>query len=152
MSPYRGYIVLAVQLFTSTSVLSGLAAPPRCRCTPPDPCWSAVPWISLNASIGGRLAVTRDPLEPCLVDLTSLACSQVLNATDNEFAVSSVPDGFLRTGLFGTWNLSSVQSSYAVLAESEADVSAAVAFATQYNLRVTVKGTGHGAYATPLST
>lgn len=123
---------------------SQASSTPGCRCTPPDPCWLSIPWAALNASVGGRLVDTSDPLEVCLADLAGPACAAALNATDNEFAVTGESDGFTRTGLFGTWNSSSVQSAYVLLAESEEDVSAGVAFAAAHNLRVTVKGTGHG--------
>jgi len=42
--------------------------------------------------------------------------------------------------------LTAFQASYAVAAESEADVSAVVAFAHRYNLRLVVKSTGHDWY------
>lgn len=124
--------------------IAAASSAPQCRCTISNPCWSAVPWGILNASVGGRLIATSDPLAPCIANLSSLACAAALNATDNEFDVTGTPDGFTRTGLFGTWNLTTVQSAYALLAESEADISAGIAFAAAHNLRVTVKGTGHG--------
>ena len=45
-------------------LFSGLAAlqQPRCRCLPGDPCWAKVDWASLNASVGGRLEVSVDPI------------------------------------------------------------------------------------------
>ena len=53
------------------------------------------------------------------------------------------PSGYLHTGLFNVWNLSTRLSAYSVLAESGEDVAAATAFGTRYNLRVVVKNTGH---------
>ena len=91
--------------------------------------------------------MTRDPLAVCVADARAAACAAALRATDDEFALTAAPDGFTRTGLFGTWDSSTVQSSYVVLAESAADVQAAVAFAHVHDLRVTVKGTGHGWFA-----
>jgi hypothetical protein len=43
----------------------------------------------------------------------------------------------------GTWNISTSLSAYSVLAETEADVQATVAFAARHNLRLVVKNTGH---------
>lgn len=43
----------------------------------------------------------------------------------------------------GTWNVSTQLSAYSVLAETESDVQATVAFAAQHNLRLVVKNTGH---------
>lgn len=69
------------------------AARGSCRCTPPAPCWDAVPWATLNASIGGRLAVSVDPLAICSADAHSAACDVALNASDDEFWLSAQPNG-----------------------------------------------------------
>ena len=37
----------------------------KCRCVPPDPCWSAVPFDKLNASVAGRLEKSVDELKIC---------------------------------------------------------------------------------------
>ena len=120
--------------------------PPTCRCLPADACWAAVPWAQLNASVGGRLVVTRetDPLLPCVTNASSPACAAALAASDDEFALTAAADGFTRTGLFNVWNLSDTRSAFAVLAQSEIDVVEAVKFAQSNNLRLTAKGTGHG--------
>lgn len=126
------------------------ALPPSgtCRCLPSAPCWDAVPFAALNASVWGRLlALEEDELAPCLTNVTSPACSADLNATDNEFWLSSQPWGYLHTGQFRVWNISGCYPSYAVAARSEADIQAAVAFALAHNLRLVVKGTGHDWYA-----
>jgi hypothetical protein len=123
------------------------AAAPGCRCVPPDPCWDAVPWAALNASVGGRLAATVDPMSVCTGGgLNSAACATALNASDNEFWLTAQPGGYLHTGQFSLWNMSSSLSAFVVLAESEDDISAAVAFASAHNLRLAVKGTGHDWY------
>ena len=110
--------------------------------------WSAVPWAALNQSVGGRLEASEDPLSVCRGGgLTSAACDAALNATDDEFWLSSQPNGYLHTGLFGVWNLSTQLSAYSVRAASEADVQATVAFASAHNLRLVVKSTGHDWYA-----
>lgn len=106
-----------------------------------------MPWSQLNASVGGRLSALADPLAPCAADANSTACAAALASSDDEFWLSSFPGGYLHTGTFGAWNLSTFQASLAVAAESEADVSATVAFAQKYNLRLVVKSTGHDWYA-----
>ena len=124
-----------------------LAQAPGCRCLPADACWAAVPWAELNASVGGRLAASADPLAPCAADAgRAPGCAALLNQTDDEFFLTSQPAGFTRPGVFGGWNLTTRASAYAVLAESSADVQAAVAFAAAHNLRLAVKGTGHDWY------
>ena len=136
----------AAVLFLSTP-LGVVAQAPGCRCTPPAPCWDVVPWSSLNASVGGRLVAVGDPLGACAADSSSEACVAALNASDNEWWLTSSPGGYLHTGTYGQWNLTTAQAALAVAAESEADVSATVAFAQAHNLRLVVKATGHDWYA-----
>ena len=128
--------LVSVALVASSSASS-------CRCTPDLPCWASVPWDSLNASVSGRLAVSVDPMAPCAAALNSPACDAALNASDNEFWLTAQPNGFLHTGLFSVWNISTRLSAFSVLAETEADVAAGVAFAAKYNLRLVIKNTGH---------
>ena len=104
------------------ALLATSAAEPFCRCTPTSACWSAIPWPSLNASVGGRLAASVDPLAACLTDVNGTDCDSLLSRTDDEFWLSSVPSGFLHTGQFGAWNLSTQLSSYVLLAQSESDI------------------------------
>lgn len=120
-----------------------------CRCVPPMPCWSAVPWASLNSSVEGRLRRSEDELASCLSQyggsLSSTECAQDLESTDDEFWLSSKPNGYQHTGLFNVWNTSRI-SEYSVLAETEEDFQATVKFAHDHNLRLVVKNTGHDWY------
>ena len=141
---------MIVPSFLALSLLLPLAsaafAPKGCRCLPSDACWASVPFAQLNASIGGRLIYITDPYAACVADSNSASCAQALQSSDDEFWLTSQPDGYLHTGQFGVWNMSSAQASLAVVALSEADVQAAVAFAAAWNLRVSVKSTGHDWY------
>ena len=121
-------------------------ARPRCRCLPSDPCWKRVPWASLNASVHGRLEVSVDEMAPCMKAIGSAECSAALEGSDDEFWLTSRPNGFQHTGLFGVWNISDRLSSYSVRAETEADFQATIAFAAAHNLRLVVKATGHDWY------
>jgi FAD/FMN-containing dehydrogenase len=148
-------MVLAVALLISRLAQSAghldPPAPSQCRCVAPHPCAAAVPWPALNASVGGRLVPVLDPLRSCQRDLRGTACAAALNATDDEFWLSAQPGGYLHSGQYGRWNVSAAVSggsfgsggSFAVAAECEADVQAAVAFAADHNLRLVVKSTGH---------
>lgn len=53
---------------------------------------------------------------------------------------------YLHTGQFGVWNISALFPSFSVVAQTEEDFQATVAFAQQYNLRLVIKGTGHDWY------
>ena len=90
-----------------------------------------------------------DAMAPCAANWSTAECAAALAGSDNEFWLSSRPGGYLHTGLFNTWNLSAALGgarSYAVAAQSEADVQVTVAFAAQHNLRLVVKSTGHDWY------
>lgn len=133
-------------LAVSSALLAASSQAPGCRCLPSDACWVAVPWAELNASVAGRLVATADPLAPCAADVNSAACAAAISSSDDEFWLTAQPGGFLHTGQYRTWNISSSQSAFAVMAETEADVQAAVFFAAQHNLRLAVKSTGHDWY------
>ena len=62
---------------------------------------------------------------------------------DVEFWLSAQPNGYMHTGLFNEWNISTSRSIFTVAAETESDVSETVRFAHDHNLRLVVKGTGH---------
>ena len=164
---------LPLALVTAAAMAAPISEMPECRCVPPDPCWSQVPWKELNASVSGRLRKSVDELASCLPkhggSLTSDECAASLESTDDEFWLSAKPNGFQHTGLFNEWNISSDISEYSVLAETEADFQATVKFAADHNLRkcsrslcvfvgapkpqrpsgctgLVVKGTGHDWY------
>ena len=149
MPPLPHPLIWVLFTFAAPAAAAAAAAPPpsppSCRCLPSSPCWAAIPWASLNASVSGRLLPTNDPLSVCRGPLNATpSCAAVLAATDDEFFLTSQPDGFTRTGMFGVWNSSTVQSAFTIAAETEGDVTSAVAFAAAHNLRLTAKGTGHG--------
>eukprot|EP00041_Stephanoeca_diplocostata_P031355 m.975489 g.975489 ORF g.975489 m.975489 type:complete len:662 (+) comp23941_c0_seq2:3854-5839(+) len=114
-----------------------------CRCVPPNPCWNRVPWDELNASTHGRLMVIHDEMQRCIENINSDACAVDLNNSKNEFWLSGQVAGYMHTGLFGVWNISNMLGAYAVAAQTESDVQAAVAFAQKHNLRLVIKSTGH---------
>ena len=107
--------------------IAATAQPSGCRCVPPDPCWEAIPWDSLNASVNGRLTLTANELSGCIANLSSSDCSQELNSTDDEFWLSAQPGGYLHTGQFNIWNISHLLPSYSVVAQTEGDFQATVA-------------------------
>lgn len=145
---FLGCILVVLHALGAAAQL-GVTERPRCRCLPPQPCWSAVPWKALNTSVGGRLHRSVDELAACLPreggDLKSAGCAAALNKTDDEFWISAQPNGYLHTGLFNEWNTAAI-SEYSVLAETEDDFAATTKFAHDHNLRLVVKGTGHDWY------
>jgi len=141
----------AAVLAACAAVSSRGATTPHCRCLPHDPCWESVPWGALNISVGGRLFRYEDEVAPCLREPGSEACTAALKAAlgngivDNHY-LSNHPGGLQHTGHFGAWNITTDHPAFIVRAETEGDVVAAVRFAHEHNLRLSVKNTGHDWY------
>jgi len=51
-------LLLAVAVAVAALSAAAPALGQGCRCVPPMPCWGAVPWKHLNASVSGRLRVS----------------------------------------------------------------------------------------------
>jgi hypothetical protein len=118
------------------------AAPAFSRVRPGDPAWpSEAMWEELNRSVGGRLIKVRSPLEACVGDEPDAACAQVFKELKNPYYLGDEAGLTQTLGWVGAWT--SRPSVYAVVAETAADVAAAVNFARENNLRLVVKGGGH---------
>jgi hypothetical protein len=117
------------------------AAPVR-RVRPADPAWpSAASWQRLNRETGGRLIPVRSPLLECNASQDTGACDAVFRQLKNPYFIGDHPSLTQTSGWVDAWI--SAPSVYAVAAESTADVSAAVNFAREHDLRVVIKGGGH---------
>jgi len=139
-------MLLSVLLASASALAAPATIDSKCRCTPGQACWAAVPWSALNASVGGRLERSVDELQACIDDEASEQCTAALNMTDDEFWLGSKPNGYQHTGLFGVWNTSKDRSEYSVKAQTEQDFVETVQFAGKHNLRLVVKATGHDWY------
>lgn len=111
-------------------------------CTPSQSCWpSAAEWQQLRDSVGGRLVQPKAIMAPCIADAKSEACVAAAKVASNPFALEDDPAGTQSTGWLDAWT--AAPSTYAVAAQSAADVAAAVAFARTHRIRLVVKRTGH---------
>lgn len=126
-------------------------------CEPTDACWpTAADFAALSAAVGGRLI---DPLLPegaaCYPDDSTPACAAVIGNWTDPYWRALQPGSMQRpfwesdraTGA-NCYTLGSACAQGAVppvgvAATSAADVSAALAFAARFNLRVVVKSSGH---------
>ena len=110
----------------------------RRRVRPGDPGWpSPAQWEGLKQQVGGRLL---QPVSP-FADRASAAYSEALKHIKNPFYIGDQPALTQTSGWAEAWT--SQPSTYAVAAESTADVVAAVNFAREHQLRLVVKGGGH---------
>ncbi|HTV99155.1 MAG TPA: FAD-binding protein, partial [Streptosporangiaceae bacterium] len=110
---------------------------------PGEPGWpTPAEWAALGESVGGRLVKVQSAFTVCVPNAGSAACSALFdeNLLDPFYIDQSVN---LTQTLGWTDAFVSQPSAYAVLAESSADVAAAVNFAREHNVRLVVKSGGH---------
>jgi FAD/FMN-containing dehydrogenase len=112
------------------------------RARPGEAGWpSSAEWEGLNAQVGGRLMKLADPLTACRADPGGAACAEFFKDLRNPFYIRDHANLTQTSGWVDAWT--SRPSAYAVVAESAADVAAAVNFARVHRLRLVVKGGGH---------
>ena len=111
------------------------------RPRPGQPGWpTRAEWSRLGAEIGGRLIRPPFALKQCSA-VNSAQCEALFKAIANPYLIRDDPALTQSLGWVDAWV--SQPSPYAVAAESAADVSAALRFASRHNLRLVVKGAGH---------
>jgi FAD/FMN-containing dehydrogenase len=138
-------VALAALLAASCAANRPAASPgevPACRCKPDQPCWpTAAEWEQLGSGLTGRLERPRAPFAACASDPSGAACAAALVSLKNPFELQERSGATQSTGWLDAWT--AAPSAYAVVAESPADVAAAVSFARRHDLRLVIKGTGH---------
>jgi FAD/FMN-containing dehydrogenase len=103
----------------------------------PDP----AEWAKLPKSLGGRLVKVKSPFVACTPDPGSPACTDLFQNLRDPFYIGDSVALTETLGWTDAWT--SQASAYAVLAQSSADVAAAVNFAREHRVRLVVKGGGH---------
>ncbi|RFU78917.1 fad binding domain-containing [Trichoderma arundinaceum] len=128
---------------------------PSCRNLPGDSGWpSAAAWSALNSAVHGRLVATVPIGTPCHDPKYNKAACATLQANwplpqTHYTTSSSVMQPFFANQSCDPFTPEAKPCvlgnyvSYAVNVSSNADVVAALSFATKYNIRVVVRNTGH---------
>jgi FAD/FMN-containing dehydrogenase len=120
----------------------GVAVRPARWVRPGEPGWpSPAQWAALGKSVGGRLVRVQSAFTGCEPDAGSPACVDLFQSLKDPFYIDQSVN--LTQTLGWTDAFTAQPSAYAVLAETSADVAAAVDFARQHNVRLVVKGGGH---------
>jgi hypothetical protein len=124
------------------AVAGAVKATPFARVRPGDAAWpSQARWNGLFNAVGGRLIKLDDPLASCRAAPDGVACQSFFKEMRNPYFISDNPALTETSGWVDAWT--SKPSTYAVKAQSTADVVAAVNFARENNLRLVIKGGGH---------
>lgn len=132
------------------------------RCLPTSECWpDDETWNALNISVGGHLLLPHPSAAPCHHGLTAdaVACADALLNWHDAFWRSDQPgamqfpnvefDGELACNLPSankyayTACYQGAVPAYAIRVSDASDVQAAIRFAIQHNLQLTIKSTGH---------
>ena len=120
----------------------GVAVQPVRRVRPGEPGWPGpAEWAKLRQSVGGRLVRVESPFAACTPDPGSPGCTDLFQNLRNPFYIGDSVALTETLGWTDAWT--SQASAYAVLAQSSADVAAAVNFAREHRVRLVVKGGGH---------
>ena len=135
------------------TLLSPIAAPAALGATPypqgarrrvrlGDPDWpSRTEWNLLKGQVGGRLSLVTSPLAACGGDPQGDKCRDLFRQLRNPYYIGDEPGLTQTCGWLDAWT--SEPSIYVVSARNAGDVSAAINFARENNLRLVVKGGGH---------
>src|ERR1700690_1860603 len=116
----------------STQLLATPVAPRRVR--PTDPKWpGTADWDRLNRAVGGNLIKVRPLFADCSTQPKGAECLDALKNAQNPFFLGDQPAGTQVSGWLDAW--APAASVYAVAARNSSDVSAAVNFARENNLR-----------------
>jgi FAD/FMN-containing dehydrogenase len=145
----RELLKTALALPLSGAISRALASVPAqpkagtARVRPGDPEWpSSAQWDQLKRDVGGRLLKLESPFANCSNSSGDAHCAELLKHIHEPFYIADEPALTQSSGWVDAWT--SQPSAYAVAAENTADVVAAVNFARKHNLRLVVRGPGHG--------
>ncbi|KAF9144613.1 hypothetical protein BGX30_012164 [Mortierella sp. GBA39] len=141
----------------STSDLSTAAAVPRCRCLPDQACWpSSAVWSALKDSVDGNLIATFPAARECHDPYyDKVQCDKIQEGYNDDKWRRSTPGALLQTnwetfhgmGCLGTNQTTPCYQGavpvYTVKATSVAHVQETVRFASDHNIRLAIKNTGH---------
>ena len=120
----------------------GIAVRPARWARPGEAGWpSPAQWAALGESVGGRLVPVQSAFTACQPDAGSAGCASLFTNLTDPFYIDQSASLTQTLGWLG--GFTAQPSAYAVLAESSADVAAAVNFAREHNVRLVVKGGGH---------
>lgn len=157
----------AISTTTESNTILSNSSTSTCRCYPGDACWPmTAEWAAFNATIGGRLVATVPIASVCHYDnftaYDEAACAALLDVWDypqtHDGSSSSPMAQFFTNSscnpytapsdpcVVGALVQYSVNASATSWSESIADYRATLAFASERNIRLVIRNTGHDYY------
>ena len=137
----KGLAGLPLAALVAAPALGGTVQPVR-GVRPGEPGWpDPAAWAKLRTRVGGRLVKVTSPFAACTPDPGSPACTELFQHLRDPFYIGDHVALTQTLGWTDAWT--SQASAYAVLAQTSADVAAAVNFARNHRVRLVVKGGGH---------
>jgi FAD/FMN-containing dehydrogenase len=137
----KGLAALPLSAVVAGPALDVAAQPVR-GVRPGEPGWpDPSEWAKLRKRVGGRLVKVRSPFAGCTPDPASPGCTELFQNLQDPFYIGDHVALTQTLGWTDAWT--SQASAYAVLAQTSADVAAAVNFARTHRVRLVVKGGGH---------
>jgi hypothetical protein len=113
------------------------------RRRPSDPTWpSASAWKRLNDAVGGNLIRVSSPVSTIRNDPANAVARVLFENLKNPYYIGEEPGLTQTLGWIDAW--ATKPSVYAIAARSAHDIAEAVNFARENDLRLVVKGGGHG--------
>jgi FAD/FMN-containing dehydrogenase len=120
----------------------GVGVQPVRRIRPGEPGWpDPAEWARLRKRVGGRLVKVKSPFAACTPHPGGPGCTELFQNLRDPFYIGDSVALTQTLGWTDAWT--SQASAYAVLAQTSADVAAAVNFARRHRVRLVVKGGGH---------
>ncbi|KAL4899838.1 hypothetical protein BDW74DRAFT_171240 [Aspergillus multicolor] len=132
------------------------ALPPRCRCTPASTCWSSLDWLSLNATVAGKLIRNTPPAASCYPgpEYNKDDCAHVAEQWSNTTFQAEQPIGYCYpidnncpvvnlTGPRKSGCVLGPSPVYTVNATEPEELVAGISFARKNNVRLVIRNTGH---------
>ena len=134
--------ILPRNLLAGTTTMTTIGSASLRRCRPSDPAWPpASAWKQLGETVDGNLIPVDFPIADLKNDPNGAAAKALVANINNPYYVSEQPGLTESFGWVDGW--STKPSVYAVVARNAGDITQAVNFARQNNLRLVVKGAGH---------
>ncbi|KAI2616725.1 hypothetical protein GGR54DRAFT_631514 [Hypoxylon sp. NC1633] len=148
-------LIVAILPLIAASSASPASSSKTCRLLPTDAAWpSRHEWSQLNDTVGGRLIATVPRASACHVPTFNAdLCTELRDTWQSDathvYYAAEVIDPFFQGNTCLPFTPATtpckigILASYSINASSVSDIQAGIRFATEHNVRLVIKNTGH---------